>query len=143
MHKRLFKGDHPDVASSLNNLAALLQAQGKLADAEPLFQDALDMPKRLFKGDHPDVATSLNNLAVLLPGPGEAGRRRATLQRRPGHEQAAVQGRPPRRGHQPEQPGATCYQAQGKLADAEPLYRTPWTCESGCSRATTPTWPTA
>ena len=33
--------DHPDVAASLNNLAELYRAQGKYADAEPLYQRAL------------------------------------------------------------------------------------------------------
>ena len=33
--------DHPDTLSSLNNLAALLKAQGHLAEAEPLFREAL------------------------------------------------------------------------------------------------------
>jgi Flp pilus assembly protein TadD len=33
--------DHPDVATSLNNLAALYQAQGQYAQAEPLFKRSL------------------------------------------------------------------------------------------------------
>jgi tetratricopeptide (TPR) repeat protein len=32
--------DHPDVATRLNNLAALYQAQGRYAEAEPLYQRA-------------------------------------------------------------------------------------------------------
>ena len=32
---------HPDTLQSLNNLAALLQAQGRLAEAEPLYREAL------------------------------------------------------------------------------------------------------
>ena len=34
--------DHPDTLSSLNNLAALLKAQGQLAEAEPLYREALE-----------------------------------------------------------------------------------------------------
>ena len=34
--------DHPDTLSSRNNLAALLQAQGQLAEAEPLYREALE-----------------------------------------------------------------------------------------------------
>ena len=33
--------DHPVTLTSLNNLAALLQAQGQLAEAEPLYREAL------------------------------------------------------------------------------------------------------
>ena len=71
MRQRLFKGDHRDVAASLNKLATLLYAQGKYAEAEPLYRDALKMNQRLFKGDHPDVETSLNNLAALLESQGK------------------------------------------------------------------------
>ena len=61
-----FPDGHPDLARSLSNLAALYQAQGKYAAAEPLFTDALEMRKRLFKGqDHLDLARSLSNLAGL------------------------------------------------------------------------------
>ena len=34
--------DHPDTLSSLSNLAVLLQAQGNLAEAEPLYREALE-----------------------------------------------------------------------------------------------------
>jgi len=47
MRKRLFKGDHPDISDTLSNLAFLYYVQGKLADAEPLFKDALAMSRRL------------------------------------------------------------------------------------------------
>ena len=40
MWRRLAKGDHSYVATTLNNLAGLYQAQGRLAEAEPLFKDA-------------------------------------------------------------------------------------------------------
>jgi tetratricopeptide (TPR) repeat protein len=67
----LFTGDHPDVATGLNNLANLYDSQGKYSEAEPLYLDALKMIKRLFTGDHPAVATSLNNLALLYRNQGK------------------------------------------------------------------------
>jgi len=33
--------DHPDTATSLNNVGALLEAQGELAAAQPLYERAL------------------------------------------------------------------------------------------------------
>ncbi|SEP42902.1 tetratricopeptide repeat protein [Nitrosovibrio sp. Nv6] len=57
--------DHPDVASSLHNLAELYRAQGQYEKAEPLFQRALAAREKAFGHDHPHVATSLNNLAAL------------------------------------------------------------------------------
>ncbi|MDZ8070728.1 MAG: tetratricopeptide repeat protein [Nostoc sp. DedQUE08] len=61
----LFAGDHPDVATSLNELAGLYHNQGRYSDAEPLNINALAMRKRLFDGDHLDVATSSISLAFL------------------------------------------------------------------------------
>jgi tetratricopeptide (TPR) repeat protein len=66
----LFTGDHPDVATSLNNLASLYKIQGKYSEAESLYLQALEMEKRLFTGDHPNVATSLNNLASVYEDQG-------------------------------------------------------------------------
>ena len=57
--------DHPDVATSLNNLALLYDNQGRYADAEPLYKRSLAISRKALGPDHPDVATSLNNLAEL------------------------------------------------------------------------------
>jgi tetratricopeptide (TPR) repeat protein len=62
--------DHPDVATSLNNLANLYNYQGRYSEAEPLYLQALELYKRLLGEDHPDVATSLNNLALLYKSQG-------------------------------------------------------------------------
>ena len=70
IYQTLFTGDHPDVANSLNNLAALYDNQGRYVEAEPLYIQALEMIKRLFTGDHPYVASSLNNLAALYNSQG-------------------------------------------------------------------------
>ena len=63
--------DHPDVASSLNNLALLLYSQGKYGEAEPLYRRALAIREKALGPDHPDVAKSLNNLAALLDSQGK------------------------------------------------------------------------
>ena len=57
--------DHPDVATSLNNLAGLYFTQGDYAKAEPLHKRALAIREKALGPDHPDVATSLENLAIL------------------------------------------------------------------------------
>jgi tetratricopeptide (TPR) repeat protein len=58
--------DHPDTAKSLNNLAGLLEAQGDLAAARPLYERALAISERTLGLDHPDTATVRGNLAMLL-----------------------------------------------------------------------------
>ena len=61
---------HPDVATSLNNLALLYESQGRYSEAEPLYLQALEMSKQLLGEVHPDVAASLNNLAGLYRSQG-------------------------------------------------------------------------
>ena len=57
--------NHPDVAKSLNNLAALYDAQGQYAQAEPLYKRVVAILEKALGPDHPNVATGLNNLAGL------------------------------------------------------------------------------
>ena len=57
--------DHPDVATSLNNLAMIHYAMGRFELAEPLYRRALMIDERVLGHDHPGVATDLNNLALL------------------------------------------------------------------------------
>jgi tetratricopeptide (TPR) repeat protein len=57
---------HPNVAEDLNNLAVLLWATNRLAEAVPLICRALQIDEASFGLDHPAVATDLNNLAQLL-----------------------------------------------------------------------------
>jgi multidrug efflux pump subunit AcrA (membrane-fusion protein) len=61
----------------LNNLAALYQATGRLAEAEPLYRRARSIKEKLLGPDHPDVAMTLNNLAVLYK---KLGRREEAAQ---------------------------------------------------------------
>ena len=56
----------PDVVTSYNNLANLLRAQNKLAEAEPMLRRALAIWENALGEDHPNVATSRGNLFVLL-----------------------------------------------------------------------------
>ena len=57
---------HPDIASSLNNLAGLLQTTNRFSEAEPLYRRALTILEKSFGKNHPRVATNLNNMAVLF-----------------------------------------------------------------------------
>jgi Tfp pilus assembly protein PilF len=53
------------VACALNGLALLYTEQGKYAQAEPLYQRALQIREQQVGPDHPHVASALNNLALL------------------------------------------------------------------------------
>jgi tetratricopeptide (TPR) repeat protein len=66
--------DHPDVATTLNNLALLYDNQGDPAKAEPLYERSLAISQKALGPDHPDVAGSLNNLAELYRTQGNFAR---------------------------------------------------------------------
>ena len=80
--RRLLTDDHPLTATSYNNVAINLMAQGKYAEAQPLFEKALEIKRQLLTDDHPGTATSYNNLAGNLSsqgkyaGPSRCSRRR-------------------------------------------------------------------
>ena len=54
------------LAAALNNLAALYHAQGKYAEAKPLYRQALTILEESLGPEHPLVARLLNNYAALL-----------------------------------------------------------------------------
>jgi tetratricopeptide (TPR) repeat protein len=64
MRRRLYKGDHADLAMGLSNLASARLVLGRGGEAEPLLVESLEMRQRLYKGDHLEVATGLSNLAL-------------------------------------------------------------------------------
>ena len=53
------------LVESLHSLAELYKAQGRYAEAEPLYQRALGIREKVLGPEHPAVATILNNLAEL------------------------------------------------------------------------------
>src|SRR5262245_51039434 len=57
--------EHPDVAVTLDKLAALHQVQGRLAEAEPFYRRCLAITEKTRGPQHPDAAQPLGNLARL------------------------------------------------------------------------------
>jgi tetratricopeptide (TPR) repeat protein len=56
--------EHPDTATSLNNLAMLYEKQGRHQEALPLLKQALNICERVMGPEHPDTIIGLNNLAI-------------------------------------------------------------------------------
>jgi tetratricopeptide (TPR) repeat protein len=114
--------EHPDVAGSLNNLAALYDNQARYAEAEPLFKRALAIREKALDPEHPDVAKSLNNLALLYDNQGRYAEAEPLYRRTLVIWEKALG---------PEHPDvatslnnlALLYRAQGRYTEAEPLYR--------------------
>jgi tetratricopeptide (TPR) repeat protein len=113
--------EHPDTATSLNDLAELLRVQGALAEARPLHKRALAIREKQLGPEHPLTATSLNNLAILLRAQGALAEARPLLERAlaicekqlgPEHPLTA----------QSLNNLAMLLRAQGALAEARPLH---------------------
>ncbi len=71
VHRNSPVPEHPDLATSLNNLAELLAERADYEAAENLHRKALVMRRKLLGDEHQDVAESLNNLALLLQRKGD------------------------------------------------------------------------
>ena len=117
-----FEEQDPRLATSLNNLATLYQAQGKYAEAEPLHRRALAIQEKALGPEHPDVANTLNSLAGLYDAQGKYTEAEPLLQRSLAIREKALG---PEHQHVATSLGnlAEVYRAQGKYAEAEPLYR--------------------
>jgi tetratricopeptide (TPR) repeat protein len=120
--ERIFGPDHHDVAIGLNNLANLLQATNRLAEAEPLYRRALAIDERNFGPNHPDVAIRLNNLATLLYATNRLAEAEPLYRRALAiHEQSFGLDHP--YVARDLNNLAQLLQATNRLADAEPLMR--------------------
>ena len=54
--------DHPDIATSLNNLGIVQYELREYAAAKQSHEQALAIFRKALPPDHPDIANSLNNL---------------------------------------------------------------------------------
>jgi tetratricopeptide (TPR) repeat protein len=113
--------EHPDVATSYNNLAALYHDQGRYSEAEPLYIKALELRQKLSGQEHPSVATSYNNLAGLYHDQGRYSEAEPLYikalelrQKLSGQEHPSVA--------TSYNNLAGLYHDQGRYSEAEPLY---------------------
>ncbi|AUX41105.1 hypothetical protein SOCE26_025100 [Sorangium cellulosum] len=114
--------EHPQVATSLHDLAGLYLAKGDHARAEPLYLRALAIREKALGSEHPDVATSLHNLAWLYQAKGDHARAEplylralAILEKTLGSEHPDVA--------TPLNNLAWLYYTKGDYARVEPLYQ--------------------
>jgi tetratricopeptide (TPR) repeat protein len=114
--------DHLDTLISKHNLAQLYGAQGKYAQAEPLFQEVLQAFTAKLGADHPDTLTNKSTLAGLYLAQGKYAQAELLLKE-------ALQGRTVQLGA--DHPDtllskhnlALLDKQQGKYAQAEPLFQ--------------------
>ena len=63
--------EHPDVASSLNNLGVLCSNIGDYQSAESFYKQSLAIKKKAFGEKHPNLVLSLDNLGQLFSDIGD------------------------------------------------------------------------
>jgi tetratricopeptide (TPR) repeat protein len=122
IQEQILGPEHPDTATSLNNLAILLDAQGKLAAAEPLYRRTLEIQEKVLGPEHPDTATSLNELASLLQAQGKLVEAEPLYRRALEIQEKVLGPEHPDTAHSLNDLASLLY-AQSKLAEAEPLLR--------------------
>nr|VFK54661.1 MAG: Tetratricopeptide repeat-containing protein [Candidatus Kentron sp. TUN]VFK58106.1 MAG: Tetratricopeptide repeat-containing protein [Candidatus Kentron sp. TUN] len=121
IQQQLHGEQHPTTATTLNNLAGLLDSQGKYEEAKPLYGQALTIRRSVLGEDHPHTATSLNNLASLLKSQGKY------QEAKPRYERALTILRSVLGEKHPDTANslnnlAELLRAQGKYEEAKPLY---------------------
>ena len=112
--------DHPETSIAYNNVASNLNAQGNYAQAQPLFETALENFRRLLTEDHPHTASCYHNLADNLSARGNT-RRPSRCSIRAWRSVAAAH-RPSSRHRAELQQRRGEPRAQQKYAEAQPLY---------------------
>ncbi len=65
IRKRQLGADHPDVASSLFNLAVLYHHMQRHSEAMTLIQRAIQIYQQTLGSDHPNTQNAKNSLAYL------------------------------------------------------------------------------
>jgi tetratricopeptide (TPR) repeat protein len=114
--------DHPDTATSLNNLAGLLDTTGDYDAARPLYERALAISEQALGPDHPNTATSLNNLAYLLVTTGDYDAARPLYERALAIREQALGPDHPSTVNSLQRLGVLL-RDKGDLTEAEPLLR--------------------
>jgi tetratricopeptide (TPR) repeat protein len=122
LRERALAADHPDVATSLDNLGATLSSLGRPAEAVPLHRRALAINLRAFGPEAPAVAASLNNLAAALGDLGRAAEATPMLRRVSAIYEAAFGPDDPRVAASLDHL-AVMLRSLGRAAEAEPLHR--------------------
>ncbi len=66
LNTRIYGSEHPHTLSTRSNLATILVAQQRYAEALPLFEEVLAARRRLLDPEHPQIALGANHLASTL-----------------------------------------------------------------------------
>ena len=117
-----FRPNDSRLATTLDDLAEVYRAQGKFAEAAPLYERSMAIREKAVGPEHSDLVGTLNGLADLYRAQGKFAEAEPLYRRA-----LTILEQKHGRGH-PEvgaslESLADLYQAEGKFAEAEPLYR--------------------
>jgi len=121
IREKVLGAEHPDVATSLNNLALLYKSQGNYSSSEPLYLRSLAIDEKVLGAEHPSVATSLNNLAELYRTQGNYSKAEPLLLRALAIREKVLGAEHPSVATSLNNL-AELYRTQGNYSKAEPLY---------------------
>jgi CHAT domain-containing protein/tetratricopeptide (TPR) repeat protein len=113
--------DHPDLTSSLSNLAALYESQGRLSEAEMLLKRIIAISEKHLGPDHIDVGVALKDLGKLYQKERRTAEAELLLKRSLAIAEKAL-------GSEHAAVGtalnnlAELYEAQARYREAQPLY---------------------
>jgi CHAT domain-containing protein len=125
--KEQYPNGHPDLATSISNLALMHQAAEEYGKAEPLYREALAMYRALYPRGDPDFAATINNLALLHRDTGEYGKAEPLLKEALEMRRALYPKERYPRGHPDLATSinnlAALHEAAGEYGKAEPLFK--------------------
>ncbi len=71
IRKELLGDDHPETASTYNNMASVYEKQGKYENALEYYSKARAVRENALGSDHPDTASTYNNMGSLYYAMGD------------------------------------------------------------------------
>jgi tetratricopeptide (TPR) repeat protein len=122
IRRKVLGEQHPDTATSLDNLAGNLYYQGKYPEAETLYRQALAINRKALGEQHLDTAQSLNNLAGNLRDQGKYAEAEPLLRQALASFRKVLGQQHPLTATSLNNL-ANNLDYQGKYAEAEPLHR--------------------
>ena len=114
--------EHPNVATSLGNLAALSLSLGRYAEAERLNKRALAIREKALGPEHPAVAGSLANLAEAYRALGRYAEAAASMQRALAIREKTLGPQHPNLARSLNNLAAL-HESQGRYAEAETMHK--------------------
>ncbi|MEP1520279.1 tetratricopeptide repeat protein [Ascidiaceihabitans sp.] len=120
--EKQFGSKSPEYATQLNNLAGVVNAQGRFAEAEGLYREALEIDRATIGEGHPEYATRFNNLASVVQAQGRFAEAEGLYREALEIDRATIgEGHPSYATRLNNLAGVV--EAQGRFAEAEGLYR--------------------